>query len=99
LPIETPGRQDYAMTSKPFIPPVGTRVEQYQPAGVFQVPGKGEAEQKFAQGAFDGSVGKVVPITMEGRTIGSGRVISADVALDGSGVTIVYEITELSDAS
>jgi hypothetical protein len=56
---------------------------------------KGWATPKFMPGAFDGSVGKVVPLTYEGRQFGHGRVIAAKVADDGYSVEFTYEIVDL----
>lgn len=70
----------------------GTRYTAWEPAGTFDVPGKGEFPQRFAQGAFDGTIGKEVPIKVQGVTIARGRVVSAEVAEDGSGVSITYEV-------
>jgi phage head maturation protease len=72
----------------------GMRYTFWSPAGTFEVPGKGEFPERFAPGAFDRTVGTVVPLTYEGSTIGRGRVISAEVAADGSGVSITYEVLE-----
>jgi phage head maturation protease len=74
---------------------VGIRYEIWQPAGTFEVPCKGEFQQQFAPGAFDRSVGKVVPLKIESRPVGHARVVSAEVAQDGSGVTFTYEIVDL----
>lgn len=60
------------------------------------IPGKGEFTPKFASGAFDGSIGKVVPLKFEGRRFGRGRLISAVVSDDGYSVEFTYEVTDLS---
>jgi hypothetical protein len=74
---------------------VGVRYEAWQPAGTFEVPGKGEFQQQFAPGAFDRQVGKIVPLKVAGRARGHVRVVAAEVAGDGSGVTFTYEIVDL----
>lgn len=66
----------------------------YRP-GPAEVPGKGWFPQEFARGAFDRSVGKVVPLTMNGRQLGHGRLMEADVADDGGSVQLTYEVTDL----
>lgn len=57
----------------------------------FEVPGKGRFPEKFASGAFDRSVGKVVPLKLDEQVVGQARVISAEVAGDGDSVLFVYE--------
>lgn len=64
-----------------------------------EVPGKGWFPQKFAPGAFDSSIGKVIPIMLDGRQIGHGRLTGADVAGDGDSVQLTYEITDLGTGS
>jgi hypothetical protein len=81
--------------SMPPLLQVGVRYEAWQPAGTFEVPGKGEFQERFASGAFNRSVGKVIPLKIEERPVGHVRVISAEVAEDGSGVTFTYEIVDL----
>ena len=70
----------------------GMRYTVWQPAGVYPVPGKGEFAQRFAPGSWDRAIGQVGTINWNGRPIGRGRIIAADVAEDGSGVTITYEV-------
>lgn len=83
------------MSSHPFMPQPGMRYTLWEPAGTIDVPGKGEFPQQFAPGAFNRSIGKVIPIKYEGREICQGRVISAEVADDGSGVSITYEVVNV----
>jgi phage head maturation protease len=84
------------MASHPPMFEPGMRYTIWQPAGTVDIPGKGEFTERFAPGAFDGTVGKEVPLTYEEREIGRGRVVSAEVAEDGSGVSITYEVLERS---
>ena len=81
--------------SHPFVPRVGMRYEGWEPAGTVDVPGKGEFPRQFAPGAFDSSIGKIVPFKFGDVRVGHVRVIAADVAEDGSGVQFTYEITDL----
>jgi hypothetical protein len=48
--------------------------------------------ERFAAGAFNRSIGSVIPIRVEGREVGEGRVVEAVVDADGSGVTFTYEV-------
>ena len=70
----------------------GMRYTFWHPAGSVHVPGKGEFAERFAPGAFDGTVGTEFPITLQGNVIGRGRLIEAEVAEDGSGVSLTYEV-------
>lgn len=83
------------MNMPPFLQ-VGARYEVWEPAGTFEVPGKGEFPQRFASGAFDRSIGKVVPLKIEQRAVGHIRLLAAKVAEDGSGVALTYEIVDLA---
>jgi hypothetical protein len=50
------------------------------------------AGTRFGPHAFDGAVGREVPITGDGRArIGHGRIIAAVVALDGRSVTLTLD--------
>jgi len=60
-----------------------TRVEAWQPAA---------DDERFAPGAFDGSIGKRIPWTYEGSRIGTATVVNAVVADDGSGVTLTLDL-------
>jgi phage head maturation protease len=70
----------------------GAVVSFWQRAGTVDVPGKGEFQERFAPGAFDSEIGKVVPLSAEGRVLGECEILSADVAEDGSGVMFTYRI-------
>ena len=56
---------------------------------------KGWATPKFASGAFDRQVGKVIPFKFEDRQVGHARIIAAEVADDGYSVEFTYEIVDL----
>ena len=71
----------------PFQP--GTRSSFWQPA---------EAFERFAPGAFDRTIGQVIPLKYEGRVIGHQRVIAAEVADDGSGVMFTVEVVDRETA-
>lgn len=67
------------------------RLEIWQPAGTFDVPGKGEFTERFAPHSWDSQVGKKVPLKVAGRQVGTGTLVAAKVADDGSGVTLTIE--------
>ena len=70
-----------------------TRIEFWEPAGTFDVPGKGEFPQKFASGAFEGTIGKRVPMRApSGRQAGWCTVVSVVVDSDGGGATWTVDI-------
>lgn len=57
--------------------------------------------ERFARRSFESQVGKEIPVTLreyEGgpfiRELGTGRVLSAVVAVDGSDVTLTIEVAE-----
>lgn len=60
-----------------------------------EIPGKGWVTPRFAAGAFDSSIGKVIPLKLETRPAGHVRVLKADVAPDGASVEFTYEIRDL----
>ncbi len=70
----------------------GTRYKVRLSAGTFEVPGKGEFNDSFAAGAFDGQVGHVVGMTVNGEWAADVRIVAADVAEDGCSVEITYEV-------
>lgn len=51
----------------------------------------GEYEERFAQEAFDGMVGRVTPVTFNGAPFARGRLVSAVVADDGLSVEFTFE--------
>lgn len=69
----------------PLLYETGTRYGVWHPAS---------PDEMFAPGAFDRSVGKVTAVTAEGRTIGHDRLISAEVAEDGSGAMLTFEVVD-----
>ena len=79
----------------PATPHVGMRYSFTHRAGTVDVPGKGEFPERFSPGAFDGSLGTVIPLKLEDTQIGHARVIEARVADDGLSVKITYEVTDL----
>ena len=81
--------------SRPPLLQVGVRYSFTSRAGTTDVPGKGAFQEKFASGAFDRSLGTVIPLKLETRAIGHARIISADVASDGLSVVFTYEVTDL----
>ena len=48
---------------------------------------------QFAQDAFLGTIGKTVPLTEHGETVGTAKVLSAHVATDRRSVELLLEIT------
>jgi hypothetical protein len=70
----------------------GTQYMVRLAAGTFDVPGKGEFNQIFASGCFDGQIRHVVGMTINGGWIVDVRIIAADVAEDGQTVDITYEV-------
>jgi hypothetical protein len=78
--------------SHPFMVEPGMRYSAWFPAEPVDIPGKGVCESRFASGAFDSSVGKVVGLTADNVWVADVRVISAEVSKDGTGVTITYEV-------
>jgi len=68
------------------------RVEFYQPAGTIEIPGKGEVEQRYAQHAFEGCVGKEVPFKIEGTERGRCTVVAVTVDQGGKGATWIVDI-------
>ena len=74
---------------------VGTVYSFTYPAQPEEIPGKGQATPRFASGAFDRSIGSVIPLKLEARPVGHVRVLKADVAPDGASVEFTYEITDL----
>lgn len=61
---------------------MGDKFTTWQPAGDWE---------RFAPGAFDSVIGQVVPLTYEGHRVGRCRLISAEVAADGSGAALLFE--------
>jgi hypothetical protein len=63
------------------------------PAGTY-VPGKGEFPQTFETHAFDGVLGREVPVTRSngGQVIGRGILTAAVVDADGGGVTLTIDM-------
>lgn len=60
-----------------------------------EIPGKGTFTTVFAPGAFDRHLGTFTRLMLNGRQIGSARVIAADVAEDGASVQFEYEVADL----
>lgn len=50
--------------------------------------------QQFASDAFDSQIGKTVPLTIEGQRVDSCKVVAAEVAEDGSSVTMILEVPD-----
>ena len=48
--------------------------------------------ETFAPQAFDGSIGKTVPLNVEGRGAGEATLVSAVVADDGKSATLTFEL-------
>jgi hypothetical protein len=70
-----------------------TQISFWQPAGTYAVPGKGEFPEKFMPRAFDRAIGKQVPMTGPGgEDLGLCTLVAAEVAEDGSGVTLTVEL-------
>jgi len=80
------------------VPPlirVGMRYTFTHRPGPVEIPGKGWFPQKLATGAFASQIGKVIPLTMNGRQFGHGCLTEAVVADDGDSVQLTYEVTDL----
>jgi hypothetical protein len=72
-----------------------TRISFWQPAGTYDVPGKGQYPQEYAPHAFDQAVGKQVPVKGPDRQdLGLCTVVAAEVAEDGTGVMLTIEVPE-----
>jgi hypothetical protein len=72
-----------------------TQISFWKPAGTYTVPGKGEFPQKFAAHVFDAQIGKQVPVKGPGREdLGLCTLVAAEVAEDGTGVTLTIEAPE-----
>jgi hypothetical protein len=72
-----------------------TRISFWQPAGTFDVPGKGEFPQQFGPHAWDGQIGRQVPLTDGGgREISRCTLVGAQVDEDGGGVTLMIEVPD-----
>ena len=52
------------------------------------------ADTVFAQEAFDGEVGSTTPVTLPGGRQVEGKIRSAKVAEDGSGVEMIVEVPD-----
>lgn len=63
-------------------------------AWAFAAPG-----EVYAPGAFDRSVGQIITDQLEGRPVGHSRIIAAEVAADGSGVTLTLEVVDRDAAT
>jgi hypothetical protein len=79
----------------------GYQYRFWYPAMTFGVEGAGMSgkgvqravfRESFSQGAFDSVIDQVVPVRFEERIVGWDRIIAAEVAEDGSGVTFTCEI-------
>lgn len=68
------------------------RVEFYQPAGRFEVPGKGEFPERYAPHAFDRLIGQEAPFKIEGAERGRATVVAVKVDEDGAGATWTVDI-------
>jgi hypothetical protein len=54
--------------------------------------------ERFGPGAFDGQVGRATRLNFFGTAIGWATIVSAEVAGDGSGVTLTFD-AELQEPS
>jgi hypothetical protein len=68
------------------------RIEFYQPAGTYEVPGKGEFAERYDPHAFDGCIGKEIPFKIEGTERGRCTVVAVKVDEDGGGATWTVDI-------
>jgi hypothetical protein len=82
--------------ASPFPLEPGTVITIWRPAGTVSVPGKGSARQRFHALAWEGRIGQTVLLHRKGEPVGAGRLVSAIVADDGSGVTLTYEVLGLA---
>jgi hypothetical protein len=85
-------RRPFSATSRQETSPM--RVEFYEPAGTIEIPGKGEAEQRYASHAFDGCIGQEVPFKIEGVERGRATVVAVKVDEDGRGATWTVDIAQ-----
>jgi hypothetical protein len=69
-----------------------TRISLWQPAGTFDVPGKGEFPQVFAPGSWDSQIGKQVPCRLGGDETVLCTLVAAEVVQNGSGVMLTIEL-------
>jgi hypothetical protein len=47
----------------------------------------------FTPEAFDASIGKTVPLKVEGRGVGEAKLVAAEVADDGKSVRLTFDTT------
>ena len=69
----------------------GATLVIWRPAGMITIGGTAYP-QRFRPGMFDGLLDKVEPVRRGGEEVGSGRWVAAEVAADGTGVTLTMEI-------
>lgn len=48
---------------------------------------------RFAPRAFESSIGKIVPLKVEGRQVGEAKLVAAEVADDGRSVRLTFDTT------
>lgn len=63
----------------------------------FQVVQRAGEHERYTQTTFEGSVGKVVPLKVEGRRVGEAKLISAEVADDGKSVRLTFDATGMGN--
>jgi hypothetical protein len=70
------------------------RIEFYQPAGTYEVPGKGEFAERYDPHAFDRCIGQDAPFKIQGLERGRATVVAVKVDEDGGGATWTVDITD-----
>jgi hypothetical protein len=77
-------------TPFPFSQQPGDRTTSWMPAAPGEV---------YAPGAFDRSVGQIIVDKYGDVPVGHSRIIAAEVAEDGSGVTLTLEVVDRDEAT
>lgn len=86
-------------TPLPFRMELGARYQAWRPASWIEIPGRPDAELlvKFPPGAFDSQLGSLLQMRRnDGIAVAVARMISADVAPDGSGCMFTFEIIHVA---
>ncbi len=83
------------MASLPPLVP-GTVFTLWRPAGMISVAGGNAITQRFHSGTWEDRVGQTTLLYHKGEPVGAGRLESAVVAGDGSGVTLTYKVLTLA---
>lgn len=76
---------------------VGTEFSILRPAGTVIVPGKRPCPQRFTEDTFRESLGGYFVMRRKGSVVGVAKLLRADVADDGSAVSLVYQVQHLTE--